>query len=240
MKRGTETAQRKTDVVHFTIKDWPLWERPREKLIQKGAKALSDAELLAIFINAGNGRQTAVDIGKTLLKKYESLQKLARLSVDDFRKECGIGQARAVCLAAAFELTRRVDAPPPELSPPITSPNDAAHRYIPMLRDKTQEEFMVVSLNSSNRIVSERVITTGLLNSSLTHPREVFHAAILERAAAVLLVHNHPSGNREPSEEDVRVTRQIAEAGRIMGIPVHDHLIVAGNAYTSFAERGLL
>lgn len=99
---------------------------------------------------------------------------------------------------------------------------------------------MVVSLNSSNRIVSERVITTGLLNSSLTHPREVFHAAILERAAAVLLVHNHPSGNREPSEEDVRVTRQIAEAGRIMGIPVHDHLIVAGNAYTSFAERGLL
>ena len=103
-----------------------------------------------------------------------------------------------------------------------------------------QEVFMVVSLNSNNRLLSEHTITTGLLNSSLTHPREVFRTAILENAASVILIHNHPSGNREPSEEDVRVTRQIVEAGQIVGIPVHDHIIITANTCTSFAERGLL
>lgn len=229
-----------SDGFHAKIKEWPLSERPREKMIQNGPGTLSNAELLAIFINSGRGNVTAVDLGKMLLQKYRSLQEIAKLTVDDFQLMAGIGQARAVCLAAAFELSRRMGAPDLDESAPITSPKDAAARYIPMLRDRTQEVFMVISLNSSNRILSEKIITTGLLNSSLTHPREVFRAAILEHAASIILVHNHPSGNREPSEEDLRVTRQMAEAGQIMGIPVHDHIITTPNAYTSFAERGLL
>jgi DNA repair protein RadC len=228
------------DGYHSKIKEWPISERPREKMILGGPKALSNAELLAIFINSGRGHVTAVDLGKTLLQKHRTLQEIAKLTIDDFQQLPGIGQARAVCIAAAFELSRRVGISTPDETRPITSPKEAANRYIPMLRDKTQEEFMVVSLSSNNKILSEKVITTGLLNSSLTHPREVFRPAILEHAASVILVHNHPSGNKEPSEEDVRVTRQIAEAGQIMGIPVHDHIIVTPCDYTSFAERGLL
>ncbi|HLP18019.1 MAG TPA: DNA repair protein RadC [Bacteroidota bacterium] len=236
-----ETNQvRESDHYHTRIKDWPVSERPREKMIQDGPRALTDAELLAIFINSGRGHITAVDLGKKLLEQHRSLQEIAKLTIADFQQLAGIGQARAVCLAAAFELSRRVGSPVTDRSKPITSPQDAANRYMPMLRDKTQEEFMVVSLNSNNKVLSEKVITTGLLNSSLTHPREVFRPAILEHAASVILVHNHPSGNTEPSEEDVRVTRQIAEAGQIMGIPVHDHLIITPSGYTSFAERGLL
>jgi DNA repair protein RadC len=225
---------------HSKIKDWPEGERPREKMIQQGTDALSDAELIAILINSGTGKHTAVDLARTLLKEYRTLKGVAALTVDDLQQFTGIGQARAVCIAAACELARRINVEKIESAPAFTSPEDVALRYTPMLRDKKQEVFMVVSLNSSNRLISEQCVTTGLLNSSLTHPREVFRKAIIEHAASVILIHNHPSGNREPSEEDVRVTRQIVEAGQIIGIPVHDHVIVTPSGYTSFAERGLL
>jgi DNA repair protein RadC len=225
---------------HPKIKDWPADERPREKMIQQGTEALSDAELLAIIINAGRGHVTAVDLAKTMLKEHRTLKRLAELTVGDLQVFSGIGQARAVGIAAVFELARRINVEKIDTAPAFTSPADVAARYQPMLRDLQQEVFMVVSLNSSNRLISEQKITTGLLNSSLTHPREVFRRAIVEHAASVILIHNHPSGNCEPSEEDVRVTRQIVEAGQIIGIPVHDHIIVTANKCTSFAERGLL
>ncbi len=225
---------------HSKIKDWPAQERPREKMMQQGALALSDAELLAIIINAGRGQVTAVDIARTLLKEHRTLKRIAELTIADLESVHGIGPAHAVGIAAVFELARRINVAKIDTVPAFTSPEDVMNRYKPMLRDMKQEVFMVVSLNSSNRLLSEREITKGILNSSLTHPREVFRTAIVENAASVILIHNHPSGNCEPSEEDVRITRQIVEAGHIIGIPVHDHVIITPDKCTSFAERGLL
>ncbi len=225
---------------HTKIKDWPESERPREKLINAGSDALTEAELLAILIGSGTGKITAVDLAKRLLVEYKNLRAIAGLSVGDLQHFKGIGEARAVSIVAAFELARRLHSLPEEERHNIRTPDDVAERFIPRLRDMKQEMFIVLLLNSANRIMKEITVTRGLLNSSLTHPREVFRSAIVESAASVILLHNHPSGNPEPSQEDISITKQIVEASKVVGIPVHDHIIIAGNSYTSFADRGLL
>lgn len=224
------------------IKEWPEDERPREKLEKLGAASLSEAELLAILINTGSGKRSALDLARMLLAEYSTLRRLSGLSVADFkqRKFKGIGTVKAVILAAAFELSRRIQVSREDLPGPIRSPEDVAKIFLPELRDKKQEEFIVVSLNSANKVIRSRTITKGLLNSSLTHPREVFREAILENAASIILIHNHPSGNLEPSREDIGITKQLTEAGKIIGITIQDHLIIAGDAYTSLMERGLM
>jgi len=229
-------------VRYSTIKEWPEDERPREKLIRHGAASLSDSELLAILINIGTEKQSAVDVAKKLIREYKSLRNIASLSVADLKqkKNKGIGAAKAVTIVAAFELGRRISRSEKENDTAIRSPEDIAQRFGSQLRDLKQEVFMVVSLSSSNKIINERIITKGLLNSSLTHPREVFREAILENAASVILLHNHPSGNLEPSREDISITKQIVEAGKIIGIAVHDHIIIAGNSFTSMMEWGLM
>ena len=229
-------------VRYSTIKDWPEDERPREKLIKHGASSLSESELLAILINIGMKNFSAVDVAKQLLYDYKSLKNIGSLSVADLRqkKNKGIGTAKAVTIVAAFELARRISSSGTENDEPIRSPEDVKNRFGSQLRDLKQEVFMVLSLSSSNRIIRDRIITRGLLNSSLTHPREVFREAILENAASVILLHNHPSGNLEPSREDSAITKQIVEAGKIIGIPVHDHIIIAGHGFTSMMERGLM
>lgn len=225
---------------HAKITEWPAGERPREKLIKQGPESLTEAELLAILIGSGSRKATALDIAKRLLIEHKSLRLLAGKGVGDLKQFRGIGDARAVSIVAAFELARRLHSSPDPESIIVRSPSDVAGKFIPILRDLKQEVFIVVLLSSANRVVKEVTITRGLLNSSLTHPREVFRHAILEHAASVILVHNHPSGNLEPSQEDIAVTRQITEAGKVIGIPVHDHIIVAGGGFTSFAERGLM
>jgi len=225
---------------HSKIKDWPVNERPREKLINHGPEVLTEAELLAILIGSGSGNVTAVDVAKTLFVEHRTLRSLAGLSVGDLKQFKGIGDARAVSIAAAFELARRLQSSPDVERRIIRSPSDIAEQFIPALRDLQQEVFIVVLLNSANKIIKEITITKGLLNSSLTHPREVFRHAIVEHAASVILMHNHPSGNQEPSQEDVSITKQIVEAGKVVGIPVHDHIIIAGGNFTSLAERGLI
>ncbi|HTY10667.1 MAG TPA: DNA repair protein RadC [Bacteroidota bacterium] len=225
---------------HSRIKDWPRNERPREKLINVGPELLSDAELLAILIGSGSGKVTALDLAKTLFIEKGTLRGLAGMAVADLKQFKGIGDAKAVTIAAAFELARRLQSSPEIERKMIRSPADIAEQFIPSLRDLQQEVFLVVLLNSANKIIREITITKGLLNSSLTHPREVFRHAILEHAASVILMHNHPSGNPEPSQEDVSITKQIVEAGKVIGIPVHDHIIIAGANFTSFAERGLM
>ena len=229
-------------VRYSTIKEWPEDERPREKLVKHGPSSLSDSDLLAILINTGSGRQTAVDLAKTLLREYKSFRNLSGLSVADFkqRKFKGIGKVKAIKLVAAFEIARRLASSPKDQSTPVTTPEDVAKLYVPQMRDLKQEVFMVLCLSSSNKIIQERTITKGLLNSSLTHPREVFREAILENAASVILLHNHPSGNLEPSREDIQITKQIVESGKIIGISVHDHIIIAGDGFTSMMERGLM
>lgn len=225
-----------------SIKDWPEDERPREKLETHGPGSLSESELLAILINSGSGKQTALDLARMLLREFGSLRAMSGLSAADFRqgKFKGIGTVKAVVLTAAFELARRVHRSKEDFAGPIRTPDDVASVFIPVLRDKKQEEFIVVILNSANKVVRWRTITRGLLNSSLTHPREVFREAILENAASIILIHNHPSGNLEPSREDIAITKQLADAGAIIGITVQDHIIIAGDSYTSLMERGLM
>jgi DNA repair protein RadC len=229
-------------VRYAAIKEWPEDERPREKLIKHGAASLSDAELLAILINIGTENRSAVEVAKRLLLEYRTIKEIAALGVADLKqaKHKGIGTAKAVTIVAACELARRIAVLRTDTTAPIRSPEDIHRRYGPRLRDAKQEQFMVVCLSSANKVIRDRVITTGLLNSSLTHPREVFREAILESAAGVILLHNHPSGNLEPSREDIAVTKQLTEAGKIVGIPVHDHIIIAGDAFTSMMERGLM
>lgn len=222
------------------IKHWPEGERPREKLVARGTDALSDAELLAILINAGTGKESALDIARALLARHGNLRALSLRPLAELCRFSGIGVARAVMLLAAFELGRRHAAIRDEGDVIIGSPEDVAHRYIPRLRDLQHERFMVLLLNNAGRIIRECVISEGIVNASLVHPREVFRAAVTELASSVILLHNHPSGVREASREDHLITKQLVEAGRLMDIPVHDHIIVCGSNYVSFAENGWL
>lgn len=224
---------------HTTIKQWPAGERPREKLTKHGAAALSEAELLAILLRSGSKGVTAVDLAKKLLSDHRSLRDLARMSVIDLR-HLGIGKVRAASIVAAFELVRRLPASDGPDRPILQAPEDVARIFSARLRDLRHEEFWALLLTTSNHLMRDLRITSGTLNSSLVHPRECFAEAIKEKAASVIFVHNHPSGNPEPSQEDLAITKQLAEAGKILGIPVYDHIIIGGAQFSSFAQRGLL
>jgi len=222
------------------IKDWPKGERPREKLIRKGSDSLSDAELLAILLRNGSRDGTAVDVAKSILSFNGSLERLASRSFGELRRHRGMGEVKAVTVLAAFELGRRSAVRTGGGRTPVRSPQAVARIFQPLFRDLKQEVCKVLLLDSANHLLRDVKISEGILNSSLVHPREVFRQAIIEPAASVILLHNHPSGNPEPSSEDLQITRQLVEAGKIMGIPVHDHIIIASTSFTSFAERGLI
>lgn len=224
----------------YGIKEWKKEDRPREKLELRGAAALTEAELLAILIGSGTKRITAVDLAKTLIAEYGNTAELAKCNFQELSRFKGIGKVRAIKLVAAFEILRRIQSYRPEKKSKIKTPEDIAGIFIPMLRDLKKEIFKVVLLNSANRIIRDVTISEGTLNASLVHPREVFKAAIDDRAASVILLHNHPSGNPEPSAEDISITEQLRQAGKIMGIPVRDHIIVAGSHFTSLAKSGYL
>jgi len=224
---------------HTTIKQWPAGERPREKLLRNGSASLSEAELIAILLRSGSKGVTAVDFAKKLLSEQRTLRDLARMSVVDFAR-LGVGRVRAASLVAAFELARRLPAADQRDRPVFHSPEEVARVFLPKLSDLRHEEFWVVLLTTSNQLMREIRITSGTLNSSLVHPRECFADALKERAASVIFVHNHPSGNPEPSQEDLHITKQLCDAGRILGIPVYDHVIVGGAHFASFAQRGLI
>lgn len=229
-----------TENNHRTIKELSEDDRPRERLIKFGASNLSDSELLAIIIRSGSKGYSAIDISRDLIEKYSSLSNLSSCDFSEFKKLKGLGETKAVTLAATFEIGKRIQSEPFELLAKIKNPQDIANYYIPKLRSEKVETFRTLLLNSSNKIFREIIITQGLLNASLVHPREVFKTAISESAANIILLHNHPSGNPEPSKEDVHITKQLVDAGKIIGIGIYDHIIVAGNSYRSFAEMGLL
>lgn len=238
MKRGDRSVFEPSSY-HIPIKEWPESERPREKLIRFGPESLSEAELLAILLRVGSRGVTALDLAKKLLSTCTNLRKIGRMTVSDL-ESWGLGRTRAATVAAAFELVRRHESEGETELPVFRSPDDVAARYGPRLRDLHHEEFWVLLLSSSNQLLREVKVSSGTLNSSLVHPRECFAEAIKARAASVLFLHNHPSGNPEPSQEDLAITRQLTEAGKILGIPVHDHVIIAGSRFASLAERGLL
>lgn len=223
-----------------SIREWRSDEQPREKLIMHGADKLSDSELLAILIRHGTKGKSAIDVARNLLDKYKNLTELAKLDVKELQFVKGLGDAKAVAIAAAFELGKRVEMSEFIQKRKITKPQDLAEYFIPKLRDKRNENFYVVLMNTAGQITDEVLISEGTLNATIIHPREVFRKAITGSAASVALVHNHPSGNPAPSKEDRMITKELADAGNIIGIKVVDHIIVGEKEYFSFAEDGLL
>ncbi len=224
----------------YKISRWPKKERPRERLLQQGSQHLTEAELLGILLGKGTREKTAVDLARELLARYESLQKLFSRSPSELTKIKGIGPAKAASLLAAFELVRRIQSKDEGDSPTFKRSSDVANHYLPLIRDLRKEVFKVLLLNRANRLLKEVQISEGTLDASIVHPRDVFREALLEPAAGIILIHNHPSGNPIPSEEDLRITKQLVEAGRLLGIKVYDHIILAGEKYRSLADDGLL
>ena len=222
------------------ISRWPEKERPRERLLQQGAQHLTEAELLGILIGKGTTRKTAIDLARELLDRYESLENLFSRSPSELMKINGIGPAKAATLSAAFQLVRRIQSKTSKDQPSFKRAKDVANLYLPLMKDLRKEVFRVLLLSRSNRLIKEVTISEGTLDASIVHPRDVFREALLESAAGVILLHNHPSGNPNPSEEDIRITKQLVEAGRVMGIKVYDHIILAGEDYRSLADEGLI
>lgn len=234
---------RESALYRLPITEWPESERPREKLMQQGPHRLTDTELIAILLRSGTGGHSAIETARELIVKAGSLQQLAQMDYNEILhlKVKGVGKTKAVTIAAALQLARRLQSANHQIPDQIVhSSNDVALIYGPRLRDLKKEIFMVIMLASNNKIIKDAQISEGILNASVVTPREVFRAALLTSAAAVILIHNHPSGNPEPSREDIQLTHQMVTVGQAMNIPVLDHLIIAGDKYTSFADKGLL
>jgi len=224
----------------YKIPRWPKNERPRERLLQDGPQHLTEAELLGILLGKGTRKKTAIDLARELLDRYESLPKLFSRSPSELTTVKGIGSAKAAILSAAFELVRRIQSRKDVDRPLFKRSSDVAGHYLPLMRDLRKEVFKVLLLNRANRFIREVFISEGTLDASIVHPRDVFREALLEPAAGIILIHNHPSGNPSPSDEDLRITKQLVEAGRLLGIKVYDHIILAGDSYRSLADEGLI
>lgn len=222
------------------ISGWPRDERPREKLLDRGAHALSSAELLAIILRSGSSGKSAVDLGRELISEYGSLRSLARRLPKEHCSRRGMGKAKSAQMAAAFELGRRLMGEPSGAKKRLGSSAEVVEQLMPGYRDLNRELFTVALLDSAHRIIRTKLLTAGTLNAALVHPREVFREAVVEAAAGVILVHNHPSGDPAPSEEDSKLTRQMVRAGEALGIPVVDHVIIGDGRHFSFADAGRL
>jgi DNA repair protein RadC len=223
-----------------TIREWPAEDRPRERFLTKGAEALSDAECLAILLGAGIPGQTALDQAQALLAAFGSLGEIAGREVQELAWIGGLGIAKAVRLGAAAELARRVRARPSAARIRLSSPDEVAGYYGPALEAKKKEVFRVALLDSQNGLLRDVQVSEGSLSAAIVHPREVFRSAILEATAHLILVHNHPSGDPTPSKEDLHLTRQLVEGARLLGMRIHDHVIIGHGRHASLAQRGLL
>lgn len=224
-----------------TIKSWAEEDRPREKLMLKGKAALSEAELIAILIGSGTTDLSAVDVSKIIMQSVSNnLNELARLSVKDLSKFRGIGEAKAIAIVAALELGRRRKEQDRPQRTRITCSHDGYNEMIPHLMDKQHEEFWILLLNRANEVIRPVQISSGGVSGTVADPKIIFKSALEQLASAIILFHNHPSGNRMPSQADKDLTRKLRDAGRLLDIPVLDHLIFTDKAYYSFADEGIL
>lgn len=219
---------------------WPPDERPRERLVRYGPETLTDGQLLAILLGTGIEGSTALDVGVALLERYDGLSGLSRRGVREFCAVPGVGPAKAALIKAALEAGKRATAAPLATGQRITSSEDVFRHYRPLMRDLRREIFKVVLLDGKNAIIRDVTVSEGSLTLSIVHPREAFVPAVKESAAAVIFVHNHPSGDPEASPEDRALTRRLVSAGEIMGIRVLDHVIIGDRQYVSFADQGWL
>ena len=213
----------------FTIHDLPISERPRERLQKLGAEALSAQEILALILGRGIAGESVMVTAQRLLSQFGSLKGIASASLEELAQVKGIGVAKASQIKAAFELTNRV----------VKTPDDVAGLVQGRLRDKKKEYFLALLLDTRNQLIRVAEISVGSLDSSIVHPREVFKEAVSASAASVIFVHNHPSGDPEASEDDIKLTKRLAEAGEIMGIDVLDHIIFGDKKYLSLKREGL-
>ncbi|WP_455539504.1 RadC family protein [Terrisporobacter sp.] len=216
-----------------------LEERPREKMILNGAGSLTDAELLAILIRTGTKKLNAIDLGKAIIKKADNIRYLQNITIEELESINGIGKTKAVQIKAALELGNRIASYKP-VKYKIQNPWDIYKYYMESLRYQYKEIFKIVLLNTKNEIIKDVDISMGTLNSSLVHPREVFKEAIRRSSNKIILLHNHPSGNAEPSKEDKIVTNRLKECGELIGIEVIDHIIIGDGVYFSFKENMLI
>lgn len=224
------------------IKELPHEERPREKMLTKGVLALSNAELVAILLRTGTKNDSVLRVAEKLLKQYEELgiTGLASIGPHELTKMPGIGPVKAVTLVAAIELGKRLSGLAAAVKPIIRAPQDVADLLMARLRYEPREHFLIVLLSTKNHVLATPTISIGSLNASIVHPREVFRTAIHYAAAAVILVHNHPSGDPTPSAEDITLTRKLVDVGKILEIHVLDHLIIGDNKYVSLKEKGII
>lgn len=229
------------DYKNLRIKDWALEDRPREKLLNKGISSLSDAELIAILIGSGSKNETAVELAKKILSTVQNnLNELGKLGVEDLKKAKGIGSAKAITIIAALELGRRRKLADIQEKKKITGSKDVFDYFQPLLGDLPYEEFWILLLNRSNRIIEKHKISQGGISGTIIDVRVILKNAIEKLASSLILCHNHPSGNLQPSESDMKITSKMKEAAKIMDIQVLDHLIVTDSSYFSFADEGIL
>ena len=224
------------------VRDLPKEERPREKLLQRGSSALSDTELLAILLRTGTSSVSVLRLAEEVLAKYrdKGLVSLMNMTAQEIASIHGIGLAKAASVVAAVELGRRLSVRAAQNVEKIEGPEDVAHYVMPMLRYEQKEHFLVMLLDVRNGVIGLPTISVGSLTASIAHPREIFREAIRHSAASIILIHNHPSGDPSPSREDIQLTKQMTKAGEIMGIPVLDHVIVAGDHFISIKEANCL
>ncbi len=226
---------------NLTIKEWSVEDRPREKLLAKGISSLGDSELIAIIIGSGSRNESAVQLSSRILGSVNhNLNELGKLTVNDLRKHKGIGEAKAIGIVAALELGRRRKLSESINREKITSSRDIYEIFHPILADLPHEEFWILLLNRSNKVVDRQKISQGGISGTVTDVRLILKAAIDKGASAIALIHNHPSGNAKPSEPDISITQKIKESGNLMDITLIDHIIVTDGSYYSFADEGVI
>uniref|UniRef100_UPI0040480F3B RadC family protein n=1 Tax=Roseivirga sp. TaxID=1964215 RepID=UPI0040480F3B len=223
------------------ILNWAEEDRPREKLLLKGKGVLSDAELVAILIGSGSRDLSAVDLSKLILSHVNNdLNQLAKLSVSELQKFKGIGEAKAISIVSALELGRRRKITETAKTPQITSSKDAYELMKPELLDQPIEQFWIITLKRNNVVIQKRIISTGGISGTVADPKIIFNKALEDFASGIILVHNHPSGNLQPSQADIKLTEKLKNAGHLLDIPVLDHLIFTDDGYFSFADESML
>ncbi len=224
---------------HLPINHWAVEDRPREKLQQRGLAAMTDAELVAILLGSGTRECTALQLAQQLIASFRGLEPLSRSSIAELTRHKGIGPAKAICLISAFELARRKQQVTGKRLK-VRGSQTVAQHLIHLLGDHQQEVFYVLFLNRNHEVVFEREFFRGGIAATIVDPRLIFREALNHLAAAIIVAHNHPSGNLKPSEADVRITRKLAEGSRVFDIAFLDHLIVSARSYYSFADEGML
>ena len=224
-----------------SIKEIPLNDRPREKMAANGAAVLTDAELIAILLRTGTAEKSAIDIASEMTADGGLYKRLAGITrLNELTNIKGLGQAKAATVLAALEIGRRIASAKPIEKIHLSCPQDVADFLMPRLRYAAKEQFVVILLNSKNKVIGTEVVSEGSLSSSVVHPREVYAPAILHHAAAIMVAHNHPSGDPKPSFEDEEVTRMLSRSGKVLGIPMIDHVIIGDGNYYSFLENEAL